>query len=212
MCESPYGNLIQLSNGKLYGMTRWGGSHNSGVIFNFDPSNNSYNKLYDFDSINGAIPYGSLFNASDGKLYGMSRLGGVNNFGVVFSFDPSNNNYIKLHDFDSINGSYPWADFIEIIPTGIENLYTKIGVTEFPNPFNNSISIHIEKPNSLLATFVIKSVLGQVVFSIEESKLSNSYTKSIDLSVVSKGIYLLEVIVDGEKRKENCQRVNLNRN
>ena len=46
---NPYGSLVQLSDGKLYGMTRSGGAANYGVIFNFDPSNSTYTVLHSFD-------------------------------------------------------------------------------------------------------------------------------------------------------------------
>jgi uncharacterized repeat protein (TIGR03803 family) len=95
------GNLIQASDGKLYGMTAGGGSYGNddggggyGVIFSFDPSSSTYTKLHDFDGTNGAHPQGSLLQASDGKLYGMTSSGGSNGYdnhgnGVIFSFDPS---------------------------------------------------------------------------------------------------------------------------
>src|SRR5215510_5010480 len=38
-------DLIQASNGKLYGMTSAGGSHGDGVIFSFDPVGSVYTKL-----------------------------------------------------------------------------------------------------------------------------------------------------------------------
>jgi uncharacterized repeat protein (TIGR03803 family) len=69
----PEGSLIQARDGKLYGMTSQGGSNNAGVIFSFDLSTSTYTELKDFDNINGARSYGSLMQASDGKLYGMTR-------------------------------------------------------------------------------------------------------------------------------------------
>ena len=61
---------------KLYGMTGRGGSNDAGVIFSFDPAASTYTKLMDFDYANGRYPYGSLVQASDGKLYGMTSEGG----------------------------------------------------------------------------------------------------------------------------------------
>ena len=92
----PGGALIQAKDGKLYGMTPAGGSHGYGVIFSFDPASSAYMKLKDFDGTDGAIPNGSLIQASDGKLYGMTLEGGTfgredenNGYGVIFSFDPA---------------------------------------------------------------------------------------------------------------------------
>src|SRR5215210_4524340 len=113
---NPTGSLIQASDGKLYGMTENGGSRGFGVIFSFDPSSSTYTKLKDFDYTNGAHPYGSLIQASDGNLYGMTYGGGSSNAGVIFSFDPSSSTYIKLKDFDIGNGAHPFygSAFIEV--------------------------------------------------------------------------------------------------
>ena len=81
-------------------MTSDGGSSHFGVIFSFDPSTSTYTKLKDFDSTNGRNPGGSLIQASDGKLYGMTQFGGSKDSGIIFSFDPSSSTYAKLKDFD----------------------------------------------------------------------------------------------------------------
>ncbi|MBL4704225.1 MAG: hypothetical protein JKY54_06875 [Flavobacteriales bacterium] len=73
----PYGSLIQANDGNLYGLTKNGGSNNFGTIFKFDPSSLDYTKIHDFDSINGKNPFGSLLQASNGKLYGMTHSGGM---------------------------------------------------------------------------------------------------------------------------------------
>ncbi len=109
----PYGNnLVQAQNGKLYGMTEEGGTSNDGVIFSLDPVTDNYSKLLDFDQTNGAEPYGSLtLDSLNGKLYGMTVVGGANSEGVIFSFDPAVNTYTDLYDFDNSNnnGDYPYG-------------------------------------------------------------------------------------------------------
>ncbi len=110
---APYGSFIQASDGKLYGMTGFGGSGGYGVIFSFDPLTSTYTKLKDFDGTNGRNPYGSLLQASNGKLYGMTASGGSNNYGVIFSFDLSSSTYTKLVDFDNTNGANPWGNLMQ---------------------------------------------------------------------------------------------------
>ncbi len=109
----PLGSLIQASDGKLYGMTERGGTNNAGVIFSFDPSVSTYIKLKDFDGTNGSTPVGSLVQASDGKLYGMTVNGGSSDVGVIFSFDPSASTYTKLKDFDNTNGAFPLGSLMQ---------------------------------------------------------------------------------------------------
>lgn len=109
----PFGSLIQASDGKLYGMTQFGGSSNAGVIFSFDLSNSIYTDLKDFDNVSGDYPFGSLVQAKDGKLYGMTQWGGKNGFGVIFSFDPSTTTYTTLKDFDNVSGATPTGSLIQ---------------------------------------------------------------------------------------------------
>ena len=100
-------SLIQARDGKLYGMTAGGGSNSAGVIFSFDPASSTYTKLKDFadsdGAYDGASPLGSLVQASDGKLYGITFGGGNSGFGVIFSYDPSSSTYTKLADIGDIN-------------------------------------------------------------------------------------------------------------
>ncbi|MEO7482756.1 MAG: choice-of-anchor tandem repeat GloVer-containing protein [Ferruginibacter sp.] len=110
----PLGSLVLANDGKLYGMTPGGGGSGRGVIFSFAPSTSSYAKLFDFDYGNGANASGSLIQASDGKLYGMTREGGNNGLGVIFSFDPSTYTYTRLKDFDGVvSGSFPNGSLIQ---------------------------------------------------------------------------------------------------
>jgi uncharacterized repeat protein (TIGR03803 family) len=109
----PYGSFIQANDRKLYGMTSVGGTDNDGVIFNYDPVSGSYAKLLDFNGSNGSNPYGSLVQAKDGKIYGMTWGGGNSDAGVIFSYDPASSIYTKLYDFDFINGSHPYGDLMQ---------------------------------------------------------------------------------------------------
>jgi uncharacterized repeat protein (TIGR03803 family) len=111
---APYGSLIQLLDGKLYGMTQSGGANNAGVLFSFDPDAAVYTKLYVFDPPTGAHPtFGKLMHGSDGKLYGTTQMGGSTSSGVIFSFDINTGVYTKLHDFDGQHGSTPNGSLIE---------------------------------------------------------------------------------------------------
>jgi uncharacterized repeat protein (TIGR03803 family) len=105
--SNPFGTLIQATNGKLYGLTRNGGANGVGAIFEYAIGTNTYSKVVDFTSAGGAQPEGSLIQASNGKMYGLTSAGGTNSVGVLFEFDPSNNTYSKLYDFSAANGQTP---------------------------------------------------------------------------------------------------------
>ena len=111
---SPYGSLMQASNGLLYGMANGGGIYGDGVIFSFNPVDSAYTKLFDFNNTLGARPVGSLMQASDGNLYGTASSGGNHNKGVVFKYVIDSNTYIVIHNFIGIDGSNPVGDLIEV--------------------------------------------------------------------------------------------------
>jgi uncharacterized repeat protein (TIGR03803 family) len=141
----PYGSLIQANDGKLYGMTNSGGLYGRGTIFSFNPNTLSYTKLFDFYSSSGESPQGSLIQASDGNLYGMTMNGGVNNDGVIFSYDPVTNTYTILKNFDSTNGSHPVDDLTEasdgnLYATTVDGGANNLGVIFSYNPVSSELT------------------------------------------------------------------------
>jgi len=60
----PYGNLIQATDGQLYGMTNIGGTYNNGTIFSYNIITNVEKVLFNFNNNNGgALPYEDLLEA-----------------------------------------------------------------------------------------------------------------------------------------------------
>ncbi|MEI6816824.1 MAG: choice-of-anchor tandem repeat GloVer-containing protein [Bacteroidota bacterium] len=110
----PYGSLLQLPNGTMYGLTSNGGASNYGTLFSYDAYNNVLTNLHDFTVTTGYIAYGSLIKGNDGKLYGVTYQGGAHGYGVIFSFDPTNNTYTDLFDFNySVSGAYPFGSMMK---------------------------------------------------------------------------------------------------
>ncbi|MCU0359961.1 MAG: hypothetical protein MUF75_04435 [Bacteroidia bacterium] len=109
-----YVKLCQATNGKLYGTTRLGGINNLGTLFEYNPANNSYSVLVDFDgTTKGSNPQSSVIQASNGKLYGMAQLGGANNAGVLFEYNLATSTYTKLFDMAIATGQQPFGSVIE---------------------------------------------------------------------------------------------------
>jgi uncharacterized repeat protein (TIGR03803 family) len=110
----PWSVPILCSDGKLYGITTSGGSAGGGVIYSFDPTTNSYTDLYSLTAAtDGTSAYGSLFQAADGKLYGMTSAGGGNNHGTIFSMDLGTNTFTKLFGFGTTGGYQPMGGFTQ---------------------------------------------------------------------------------------------------
>jgi uncharacterized repeat protein (TIGR03803 family) len=83
----PYANLIQASDGNLYGATSAGGASNSGVVFRIT-LDGIETVLYSFAGgpTDGATPT-NLLQARDGSLYGITLVGGASNHGTVFKLN-----------------------------------------------------------------------------------------------------------------------------
>ena len=159
MGAEPEGMLVETSNGKLYGMTKEGGANDFGVLFEYDITLNNFSKKIDFDDEgHGKYPYGSLIQASNGKLYGMTHRGGNTAEGTLFEYSISSNTLTKEFDFNgALNGELPKGSLV-LAPNG--KFY---GMTEFGGLHNRG-----------------------VIFEIDPS--SNAYEKKVDLEQ-SSGAY-----------------------
>ncbi len=89
-------------------MARGGTNNSSGVIFTFESASNTFNKKFDFSNTNISVPYNTLIQATNGKLYSCG-FGGTAGYGALFSFDISTNVVTNLYNFDyyNVNGANP---------------------------------------------------------------------------------------------------------
>ncbi len=84
----PVAGLIQASDGYLYGTTLQGGTLNRGVIFRIDLDGNFKLLANVYDAGMGLGPWSELLEASDGKLYGTTQVGGgLFGFGTTYTID-----------------------------------------------------------------------------------------------------------------------------
>lgn len=110
---SPEGDLLQASDGALYGTTRLGSiAGSTGTIFKITTGGLLTN-LHEFAPSEGAEPYAGLIEASDGRFYGTTFGSnahhlGDSGFGSVFSMSASGN-FTLLHAFSGGDGARPFA-------------------------------------------------------------------------------------------------------
>jgi len=109
----PMGDLLMATNGKFYGMTSKGGTYDRGVVFEFNPANDSYIKKFDLDSFTGYEPKGGLMEASNGKLYGLTYKGGNNGYGTIIQIDTNTWTLSKKADFSTSVGIRPMGRMVE---------------------------------------------------------------------------------------------------
>ncbi|MCG3149725.1 MAG: hypothetical protein PCFJNLEI_03190 [Verrucomicrobiae bacterium] len=124
---TPYGTPL-LAGGRLYGMTRLGGTGSQGGIWAVDADGSNYQVLHNFTgtSTDGSQPNGSLI--IDGTtLYGMAQNGGANNAGIIFQIQSNGTGFQIMHNFALTEAHFPQGDLIRDGTT----LYgfTKGGVT-----------------------------------------------------------------------------------
>ncbi|HTT82976.1 MAG TPA: choice-of-anchor tandem repeat GloVer-containing protein [Rhizomicrobium sp.] len=118
--STPTSGLL-VSKSTLYGTTCCGGPDSGGVVFSFDPKNNSENVLYAFCSLancaDGDVPRGALLNVK-GILYGTTISGGnsASCCGTVFSLDPNSGAESVIYNFCShlpcVDGSQPLGELV----------------------------------------------------------------------------------------------------
>ena len=82
-------SLIQGSDGKVYGVTAYGGTANGGTVFKVTPSG-SETVLHAFTGGgDGAAPQTPLLQGHDGNFYGTTPLGGSSSAGILFMVTPA---------------------------------------------------------------------------------------------------------------------------
>jgi uncharacterized repeat protein (TIGR03803 family) len=85
---NPFGQLVQGTDGDIYGMTMAGGANGVGTVFKISPAGN-FTLLYSFDGTHGAYPLsGGLIQGYDGNFYGLTSGGGSSGAGVLFKITP----------------------------------------------------------------------------------------------------------------------------
>jgi len=111
----PFAGLVLGSDGNFYGQTDLGGASAYGAfgtVFKMTPSG-EVTTLHSFEQTDGDNPVSRLVEGPDGNFYGTASYGGTHpNFGTIFQITPSGT-FTTLHNFDSTDGSAPYAGLIQ---------------------------------------------------------------------------------------------------
>jgi uncharacterized repeat protein (TIGR03803 family) len=111
---NPRSGLIKATDGRLYGTNNIGGADGNGVVFSINTSGTGFIKLHEFTDAEGYDPRGKLYEASNGKIYGVLHIGGPGNTGGLFSMDKNGANFQVMYNFpDPDNGYFPEGGVIE---------------------------------------------------------------------------------------------------
>jgi uncharacterized repeat protein (TIGR03803 family) len=111
--NSPYGSLLQASDGNFYGMTNNGGTNNLGAVFKVTPTGVE-TVLWSFGSgTDGQLPFGGgLIEGTDGNFYGLTSNGGTNNTGTVFQITPGGTERVIWSFGGGADGQDPYGSLL----------------------------------------------------------------------------------------------------
>jgi uncharacterized repeat protein (TIGR03803 family) len=146
--QYPTSALVKGINGKLYGTTSKGGSLNQGTIFEFNPITNTFTSKFSFNTVNGSTPVNSLIKASNGLLYGMTKEGGTNGFGLIYEYNYGDSTSRQIA-FNGQNGSKPTGCLIQAKNGKMYGLTSEggknnVGVLFEIDPSLDSIKVKVE--------------------------------------------------------------------
>jgi uncharacterized repeat protein (TIGR03803 family) len=97
---NAFGGLVEATDGNFYGVTRNGGTHQCGVIYQITPAR-LYSILYNFDAwapgnALGYLPSSTPIQHTNGKIYGATGAGGANLLGLIYSLDLGLAPFVRL--------------------------------------------------------------------------------------------------------------------
>jgi uncharacterized repeat protein (TIGR03803 family) len=115
---SPYGGLVQATDGDLYGTTAAGGgtkklcTQGCGTVFKISPSG-LLTVLQKLDLTDGAVPYDGLIQASDGNLYGTTYGdSATTTIGTIFQMT-QRGSLTTLYNFYGTDSAFPEAGLFQ---------------------------------------------------------------------------------------------------
>ncbi len=115
----PEGELLEGSDGYLYGVARGGGANGTGTVYKVSRDGTDFKLLHTFAAdtfppptgtptpenktitVDGAGPAGPLVQDSNGILYGTATSGGTNGRGTVYRLASDGSGFAVLHDFSA---------------------------------------------------------------------------------------------------------------
>jgi uncharacterized repeat protein (TIGR03803 family) len=113
---NPFANVIQGSDGALYGTTGFGSPNVlEGTVFKMNTNGAGFTVLHSFTNYpnDGADPAAALVQGRDGALYGTTSEGGTYNAGTVFKLNMDGSGYKVIYSFGQGNTAYPEASLVQ---------------------------------------------------------------------------------------------------
>ena len=110
---SPYGGLMQNTDGNFYGITLAGGSKGGGTIYKLTATG-IYSVIHVFDPVTeGNSSLSVLINGFDNNLYALCSSGGLYNLGTAFKVSTTGSLNVLANFNGASFGNAPYSTFIK---------------------------------------------------------------------------------------------------
>lgn len=121
-----------------------------------------------------------------------------------------NNNLTPNTESDDGCGGYTSGEtedfmviFRKAFPTGIAAMGEDVAFNMFPNPTSGKFTLQLNTAKDVNELqMIITNVTGQQVMQQSYSKLGRAFNHEVDMSNTPRGVYFVELNVDGEKYKQ----------
>lgn len=106
--STPSAQLLEATDGYLYGTTQRGGTNTGGTLYRFDKSNNTLTVLHNFSGADGIGSQSGVVQAANGNLYGTTLIGGTSQ-GTIYEYDIDDDEFQVRHYFSQETGGLTYA-------------------------------------------------------------------------------------------------------
>ena len=96
--------LLEGAGGRLYGVTRTGGSNGVGTIFSIQKDGSEFTVLRHLAAAEGSFASAGLIQGGDGKLYGATSAGGAGGRGTIFAINADGTGFSVLRSLSTADG------------------------------------------------------------------------------------------------------------
>jgi len=171
-------------------VTTTGGIDSLGTMFKYDINSLQYSVVHQFDSTGGQ-PWEDLINASNGKLYGTTTVGGYANGGVAYSYNVLTNTYDKLFEFGTLECGYQ-GDLLETSKVPLEGIvspFSNQGISLNPNPAQSVLTVTLSK-SSEETTIEVFDLCGKTVYP--PVSFHNNAVE-LNIETLPEGLYYLQI-------------------
>lgn len=152
-------------------------------------ANASMTKIAEIDSTSNGYDLGSLLQIYNGKLYGATNKGGLNDKGGIFTMDLQTNTISQLINFTRETGHHPYnGEFVFVDKaTNVTELSNEKEFSLYPNPVTDYLRIY----DNDYTQIKIYDLKGKLLITSEKKD-------SYDLALLSSGVYVIQVMDRGQ--------------